>query len=368
MGLYDDLPCNIVDVVDLVGILVIRDTGTQLHCRCPFCDDRKAHMNVKVSKNIYRCNRCGKGGGVLHLYADINNISLSAAYEELCRLYKGEGEKRPKRNDTPRRQVIVTPEAPIAPAKTRHNTYSNLLSLLSLGSAHRESLLRRGLSEETIDSLMYRTTPAVRSGKIVAELLERGCELEGVPGFYRDKESGSWKLDIRASGIMIPDRNWFGEIEAIQIRLDRPYKSKFNNLTSTDQYYGTPASCCPHYAGHQHHLDTIYLTEGVMKADVAHYLSQELGQPRNFVGLTGVGNINQFRRLLEEMAKVNTKRIIVAFDMDALVNENVRKARERVIQEGSAAGFEMTPINWNAEYKGIDDLLLSFKMARLSTS
>ena len=27
-----------------------------------------------------------------------------------------------------------------------------------------------------------------------------------------------------------------GEIEAIQIRLDRPYKSKFNNLTSVDKY------------------------------------------------------------------------------------------------------------------------------------
>ena len=57
----------------------------------------------------------------------------------------------------------------------------------------------------------------MRSGRIVAELLERGCELEGVPGFYRDKETGAWKLDIRASGIMIPDRNMSGEVEAIQI-------------------------------------------------------------------------------------------------------------------------------------------------------
>lgn len=369
MGFNDNLPCSIEDVVNLVGIRVIRNTGTQLHCRCPFCDDKKAHLNVKLSKNIYRCNRCGKGGGVLHLYADINNISLNAAYEELCRIYKfGEERQRPQRNDTPRKQVIVTPEAPIASAKVRHNTYSNLLSLLTLGSTHRESLLRRGLSESGIDDLMYRTTPAVRSGRIVSELLERGCELEGVPGFYRDKETGGWKLDIRASGIMIPDRNWFGEIEAIQIRLDKPYKSKFNNLTSIDKYYGTPASCCPHYAGYQYHLDTIYLTEGVMKADIAHHLSKELGQPRNFVGLTGVGNINQFRRLLEEMAKIQAKRIVVAFDMDALVNENVRKARERVLQEGSNAGFEMTPLNWDATYKGIDDLLLSFKEARLSAS
>ena len=48
MGRKPDLPCDIEQVVDLLGIEVIRDTGTQLHCRCPFCADRKAHMNVKI--------------------------------------------------------------------------------------------------------------------------------------------------------------------------------------------------------------------------------------------------------------------------------------------------------------------------------
>ena len=62
MGRTPDLPCDIEQVVDLLGIEVIRDTGTQLHCRCPFCADRKAHMNVKIRDNVFRCNRCGKGG------------------------------------------------------------------------------------------------------------------------------------------------------------------------------------------------------------------------------------------------------------------------------------------------------------------
>ena len=62
MGRIPDLPCDIEQVVDLLGIEVIRDTGTQLHCRCPFCADRKAHLNVKIRDNVFRCNRCGKGG------------------------------------------------------------------------------------------------------------------------------------------------------------------------------------------------------------------------------------------------------------------------------------------------------------------
>ena len=59
MGRIPDLPCDIEQVVDLLGIEVIRDTGTQLHCRCPFCADRKAHLNVKIRDNVFRCNRCG---------------------------------------------------------------------------------------------------------------------------------------------------------------------------------------------------------------------------------------------------------------------------------------------------------------------
>lgn len=362
MGSNFDLPCSIADVVDLLGIRVVRNTGTQLHCRCPFCNDTKAHLNVRLSSNVFRCNRCGKGGGVLHLYAEVNDVPLNTAYDELCRIYQfGEDSPRPRRNDTPRSAPVIIPESELASAVVRNNTYSNLLSLLTLGSKHRESLLMRGLSGEDIERLGYRTTPAVRSGRIVTELLERGCTLEGVPGFYRDKESGGWKLDIRASGIMLPDRNSHGEIEAIQIRLDKAYKSKFNTLTSIDQYYGTSASCCPHYACYDEELDSIIVTEGVMKADIAQCFSRELGQPRQFIGLTGVGNINQYRRMLSELAASHVSRIAVAFDMDAQVNENVRHARERVLTEGREAGFEMCPLSWDAQYKGIDDLLLSFK-------
>ena len=363
MGISTNLPCSIEDVINLIGIKVVRNTGTQLHCRCPFCDDKKAHLNVKLSKNVFRCNRCGRGGGVLHLYASAHDISLNTAYDELCQIFSG-GESNPSLRNSGRQKVVVTPELPIASSAVRHNTYSNLLSMLSLGATHRESLLMRGLSGEDVVKLGYKTTPAVRASKIVTELLNRGCELEGVPGFYCDKVTGRWMLDIRASGIMLPDRNANGEIEAIQIRLDKVRKSKFNNLTSVEKYCGTSALCCPHFVGITDETDTVYLTEGVMKADIACCLSRELGFPRAFVGLTGVGNINQFTRALEELKLLNIKKIKVAFDMDANVNENVRAARARVLETGCDAGFEMTPMCWDIQWKGIDDLLQAMKNRR----
>ena len=75
-------------------------------------------------------------------------------------------------------------------------------TMLSLGSLHKESLLKRGMNSQQIEWVGYRTTPAVRSQKIVTTLLECGCSLEGVPGFYINKTTGRWELDIRGSGIM----------------------------------------------------------------------------------------------------------------------------------------------------------------------
>lgn len=357
------LPCDIEDVIRITNIKVVRNTGTQLHCRCPFCDDRKAHMNVRIGANVFRCNRCGRGGGVLHLYAYMYDVSLKTAYDELCRIF-GEGEKVRVPRTERKKIEVVSQELPLASAAVRNNTYSNLLTLLSLGAKHRADLIQRGLSGEDIARLGYRTTPAVRSARIVTELIDRGCDLRGVPGFYCDEGTGQWKLDIRASGIMMPDRNSRGEIEAIQIRLDKVYKSKFNNLTSTEKYYGATAACCPHFVGVGEDTDSVYLTEGVMKADIAHCISSELGQPRAFVGITGVRNLDKVKRAMRELDEMGIHRINVVFDMDDLTNKNVQEAKLEVLEAGSEAGFEMTPVRWNPSYKGIDDLLCAIKERR----
>lgn len=357
MALDTNLPCDIVDVVQLLNIRVVRRTGTQMECRCPFCDDKRAHLNVRISKNVFRCNRCGKGGGVLHLYAAAQQISMNAAYEELSKIFANcdaRNMQKPKASQ----DIIVRPELNLASSAVRDNTYRNLLSLLSLGDTHREALLKRGLSEEDIVLRGYRTTPAVRIPKIVTELIERGCELKGVPGFYCDEHTGRWMMDIRSSGIMIPDVNCDGEIEAIQIRVDQVSNGKYKLLSSVDRYYGTSASCCPHFVGIERNIDAVYLTEGVLKADVAFSISKAIGSPRAFVGLTGVSNHNQCLRAFSELQRMEVKRIYLAFDMDASTNKTVAQARDRVMLDGFEAGFTMELIEWDSQYKGIDDFLL----------
>lgn len=155
---------------------------------------------------------------------------------------------------------------------------------------------------------------------------------------------------------MIPDRNLDGQIEAIQVRLDKVYNQKFYNLTSVDQYYGTQSRCCPHYVGVRHGDEVVCLTEGIMKSDIA--FSFALGTPYacGFVGLTGVPSYSQYERALAELRAIGVLRINIMVDSDYQVKEEVRKARERYIEMGVEAGFEMVPITWTQKRKGVDDL------------
>ena len=367
MASYRDLPCSIEDLINLLKIEVVKDNGSKLTCRCPFCDDKRGHFDVDLKDNVFHCYRCGQGGGVLHLYALYKNISLKEAGEELS-LYFHSHEGIELKLNHPKRKLAPSKENPIASVADRDNTYSNLLSLLKLCDAHREALGNRGLTEADIAWSGYRTTPAVRLPKLVKELQTRGCTLQGVPGFYCDKSTGEWKLDIRGHGIMLPDRNSVGEIEAIQIRLDDSQKGhKFNNLTSANRYMGTTANCCPHFVGIQQGAKSAMITEGVMKADLAHRFSKALDHPRGVVGLTGAGMKNQYRRALQELKTLGVERILLAYDMDYHTNDAVAQNRQFAIETGMAEGFEVVPLEWNAEYKGIDDLFLSFLLRQTAT-
>ena len=282
-------------------------------------------------------------------------LKVDTAYEELCKIFGPDGGE-PVRKCKRKPRSIETVELPIASAEVRDNTYSNLLSLLTLCPTHQSALKERGLKSEEMELLCYRTTPTTRLKRIVTELLERGCILDGVPGFYCQKDSGQWVLDIRGSGIMLPDRNLLGQIEAIQVRLDKVYNQKFYNLTSVDQYYGTQSKCCPHYVGVHEGDEVVCLTEGVMKSDLAYSFAQGSPYECGFVGLTGIPSYSQYERALEELDSIGVKRINVMVDSDYQVKEEVRKARDRYIEMGAAAGFEMAPITWTQKQKGVDDL------------
>lgn len=85
MGSYpDEFPFNIMDVVELLRLRVRRQQSNSVYVDCPFCGDRRGKMNVNFVKNVWRCNYCGEHGGMLGLYARLNNTTTSDAYWEIA--------------------------------------------------------------------------------------------------------------------------------------------------------------------------------------------------------------------------------------------------------------------------------------------
>ena len=78
-----DFPFGIMDVVELLHLRIRRRQANSVYVDCPFCGDRRGKMNVNFVKNVWRCNYCDEHGGMLALYARLNNTTTSDAYWEI---------------------------------------------------------------------------------------------------------------------------------------------------------------------------------------------------------------------------------------------------------------------------------------------
>lgn len=70
-GKKHDLPFGIMDVAGLLRLNIRRRAPGQVYVDCPICGDRRGKMNLNTEKDLWRCNYCGEGGGMLSLYAKV---------------------------------------------------------------------------------------------------------------------------------------------------------------------------------------------------------------------------------------------------------------------------------------------------------
>lgn len=361
----DTFPFGITDVVELLGLTVRRRLPSSLYLNCPFCGDQRGRLNVNTDKNVWRCNRCGAAGGMLALYARYNCTGNADAYREICEAL-GRYTPRPRVNDC----IGVKPEQNVrATPQEIHQTYSLLLSMLPLTPTHKAHLLspRRGLTEEQIARFGFKSTPPAFLCRSYAERLQRqGCTLQGVPGFYTDN-AGRWTINFgsRTAGILLPAVGMDGLICGMQIRLDTPLRrrddppgksgAKYIWLSSVSKPHGVTSGSPLHFVG-EPFTKTVYVTEGLLKADIAHCLTG-----RSFVAVAGVNSLNGLESALRCMAQNGTKLVVEAYDMDKSENEYVAEAAEKVQQIAHTAGLQSTSLVWNTAYKGIDDWQLALR-------
>ncbi len=362
-----DFPFGIADVAELLHLQMRRPHSVGGYYDCPFCGDKRGKMSINTEKNVWRCNYCGEYGGMLSLYARVNHISNSDAFREISdALLNGELDDS-FYSPTPLKTQVSVTEAELASIDVLHKTYSALLDMLTLSSAHREHLRNvRGLTDEQIDSFGYKSTPSFYNCKRIAKRLQdMGCTLEGVPGFY--KKDGIWtvKFYTKATGILIPVKGLDGLIRGMQIRLDVPLKdendsedksgTKYIWLSSAGKDAGVSSGAPVHFVGDPF-ARTVFITEGILKADIAHTLMN-----RSFVAIAGIGNTSRLEIMFNTLKTNGTRVIIEAADMDKFRNENVSHGVSKIYRIAKECGLEFRRLTWNPNYKGIDDWQLALK-------
>lgn len=335
-----------VDPIEIARRLGLHFAGnapgdeTKWHCPLSKCDrdskPNEGHFYINARTGLCFCHKCGWKGNILTLYAELKKIDRRTARREL------DAEDEPFR--PPQRSTNL-----MAPVEHRDQVYRTLLSILSLDVAHKNDLLRRGLNESAIFQRGYRSVPQdpPLRWKAARFLLQRCGSLEGVPGFYlREGKKGPYWDFLSPKGYFIPVRDHQGKVQALKIRLD---SGGYVWFSSEGRPGGSSSGSPPHYTGGS---GKVWVTEGPLKADVAHFLSG--GAP--FIGTGGVHATKEVPDLLKALGATN---VLVAFDADQFTNRNVQKALREFLQELKRCGFQAQSFAWHPSLgKGIDDVLL----------
>lgn len=394
---YKDFPYGIDFVLDLdyPGIKRYGIRHGEEDIDCPFCDrKRKAHVNY--AKKVFRCNACQVSGGIVKLHQKATGINhASDAIKDLNAKWGSlseEDRKNLAESNEKLRSMTIKETEPFPPIY-RDMIYGALLKELQLLPEHKEDLLRRGLTEDDIIRNGYKSYPkaglfylAEKSLTAVVQTqnIERGLAYwigqheYGIPGYYSAFKTEFSLMQLRDAGYMIPVRDVRGMISAFQIRNFQnkaPGEStgdfrKYTWFSSRDKKQGCGVRDCNqiHFTGFDYEAsvtpEKVLLTEGCLKADVASSLMKQIGMTTGyapFIAVMGVNNTSQLPQVFEYLKQHGTKCIQLCFDMDYKDKEQVEAARDKVKDLIKEAGLEVQSMNWDPQYKGIDDYLLAKK-------
>ena len=300
---------------------------------CPVCE-KTDWCRIDLETNRAECHRP---------YGE--PLKYTASGYGIYRIAAGEVYEKPPENISSA-QPEVRNKADIV---TLNKVYSALLDMLTLSSGHRDNLRKRGLEDTDIDKLRYKSMPSSDREPIIERLRTMFGDklLSGVPGFaMRDRRVV--KL-LGHSGILLPCISQDGLIQGFQIRSDE--QRGYRWLSSSECSIKSPI----HFVGDKG-SDTLYITEGIIKSDIA---SIKLSVP--FIGFAGVNAwMNQRSALTDIISRTRARKLIIAFDADADEKLGVRKALSALVKFLDGSDYQVQSAQWDlSDGKGIDDLLVS---------
>ena len=335
--------------VDMPGIRKYRAPGGSYDIDCPFCGGKRK-FNVNPKKNVARCNKCNgdTGYNTVTLHSELTGLSTKEAYKDLLRRWNGLSSDEKIEIKKKKAAAAAVKEIMPVPIDVRDKVYRRLLSRLDLSKKHREDLIKRGLTDEEIEKHMYKTVPVCGLHSLAAYAIQGLAfeENQGIPGFVDVNIPEKVLLRARKNGYFVPVLTRDGKISGMQIRYDNlkdtasekekeNYK-KYSWYSSSEKDTGCGISGCEniHFAGDWSTVPKkCCITEGVLKSDIASYLS---GEP--YLGLVGVNNVGQLSDTLTSLSKEGLESIYIYVDMDYRDKREVKNALDNIKRKINKSG------------------------------
>src|SRR5438105_2929 len=243
---------------------------------------------------------------------------------------------------------------PCAAPELLDNIYQGLLAASPLSPAHRQALRQRGLVESEIRQRQYGTLPLKGRAALARKMVPWwGADVcAQVPGFYvAERDGRGWWSFAGASGLLIPVRNLDGHIVALKVRADDPGDGPKYTTISSAKHGGPSPGAQVHVPLHDGpRSETIRLTEGELKADVATVLSG--------IFTVSVPGVAMWGKALLVLEALQPQQVLLAFDADWRTNPHVTQALGQAVAALVGAGYTVEVESWEpALGKGIDDVL-----------
>lgn len=329
--IYQDTINKIMDtarIEEVVGDFVsLKKRGTSLIGNCPFHNEKTPSFHVSVTKGIYKCFGCGKGGDAVHFIMDHEKYSYPEALKYLAQKYNIEVEEQ---EQSPQNiEANNARESLYVVSLYAANYFANELWTGEQGRAiglsyfkergFREDIIKKfelGYSPDQWDALLLSAKAAGHN----EEYLERtGLSVRNEKGRVYDRFRGR---------VMFPIHNFTGRVIGFGGRTLKTDKNvpKYVNSPESDIYHKSNVLYGLFQAKKAiREADNCYLVEGY--ADV---LSVHQANIENVVASSGTSLTVEQIRLIGRF----TQNVTILYDGDAAGIKASLRGLDMILEEG----------------------------------
>ncbi|MET3112859.1 DNA primase [Pedobacter sp. CG_S7] len=315
-------------IEEVVGDFVaLKKRGTSLIGNCPFHNEKTPSFHVSVTKGIYKCFGCGKGGDAVHFIMDHEKYSYPEALKFLAQKYNIEVEETAQSSKEVEAQNARESLYIVSQFATAF--FANELWTGADGRAiglsyfkergFREDIIRKfelGYSPDVWDAL---TVKAVNSGYKEENLERAGLSIKNDKGKLYDRFRGR---------VMFPIHNFTGRVIGFGGRTLKTDKNvpKYVNSPESEIYHKSNVLYGLFHAKKAiRETDNCYLVEGY--ADV---LSVHQAGVENVVASSGTSLTVEQIRLIGRF----TQNVTILYDGDAAGIKASLRGLDMILEEG----------------------------------